>query len=833
VKGPVFDRARGLHRAQPRVAACLLGLAALAMPAWTQAQEAPAPPPARVAAIPPRLLEAPEVVLPEGAPALLEDTAVDLLLGVAADGSVTEATLAVSVRPDVDALVLSAARAMRFEPATRAGVPIPARIRFRYRVAATPVEPAAEDATTAAPPPRQDTPGAPATGDDATAARSVEGVAGAEEVAAEGTPEAPAAFGARAVVERPEPGATSRITLRGAELTTVPGTFGEPLRAVAALPGVARSPFGIGFFVVRGSAFNNTGFLVDGFPIPILYHFGFGPAVISSRFVERMRFYPGNYPVSYGRFTGGLVALDTHAPEARAPQVELSLDLLRASAMIVLPFDHGRGNVAFAFRRSYYELLVPLFVPGLTLQYTDAQLRAEYRFDAHLSGSIFLLASDDTLDQSGAIGGGATSSGVNTSIAINFQRAIARLVWRVAEGTSVTLAGTVGRDGQFFGSRSVGEPSQRFGLETLTTGLRLDVALAPAPWLAVNTGLDLAGVVTHVDVTAPLPSGLGEYPRPVFDPRFVTLRSSAARGTPGAYLEGVLRFAPVELSAGLRMDVLRYGALTETAPDPRVVARWEVFRELRLKAGTGLFTQAPAAVQTISTGGNPRLGPQRAWQTSGGVEVDLPLDVGVEVNGFYSQMWDIARFAQSAVVGPSGELRREFFRADQEGRAYGLEVLIRRPVDEGFYAWASYTLSRSERLATDGTWRPFSFDQTHVLNLVASYQLDGWRIGGRFSLATGRPTADIQGGIYDADANDYDAVTTGEFARLPTYHQLDVRLDRDFDAGPVRGTVFLEVLNAYYAQNAEGVIYQYDFERSMPVPGIPILGTLGVRAVFE
>ena len=41
------------------------------------------------------------------------------------------------------------------------------------------------------------------------------------------------------------------------------------------------------------------------------------------------------------------------------------------------------------------------------------------------------------------------------------------------------------------------------------------------------------------------------------------------------------------------------------------------------------------------------------------------------------------------------------------------------------------------------------------------------------------------------------------------------------------------MLNAYYAQNAEGVIYQYDFERSMPVPGIPILGTLGVRAVFE
>mgnify|MGYP001765410834 CR=1 FL=1 len=41
------------------------------------------------------------------------------------------------------------------------------------------------------------------------------------------------------------------------------------------------------------------------------------------------------------------------------------------------------------------------------------------------------------------------------------------------------------------------------------------------------------------------------------------------------------------------------------------------------------------------------------------------------------------------------------------------------------------------------------------------------------------------------------------------------------------------MLNLYYAQNAEGVVYQYDYERSAPLPGIPILGTIGIRAAYE
>jgi hypothetical protein len=59
-------------------------------------------------------------------------------------------------------------------------------------------------------------------------------------------------------------------TLATEEVRTVPGTQGDALKVIQSLPGVARSPFGIGLLVVRGSEPNETPVHVDGVPIPQL-----------------------------------------------------------------------------------------------------------------------------------------------------------------------------------------------------------------------------------------------------------------------------------------------------------------------------------------------------------------------------------------------------------------------------------------------------------------------------------------------------------------------------------------------------------------------------------
>jgi TonB family protein len=63
-------------------------------------------------------------------------SSVRLEVTVDATGAVTEATVVEGLRPDIDAQVLEAARRMRFEPAERGGVAVPARVRFRFRLRA-------------------------------------------------------------------------------------------------------------------------------------------------------------------------------------------------------------------------------------------------------------------------------------------------------------------------------------------------------------------------------------------------------------------------------------------------------------------------------------------------------------------------------------------------------------------------------------------------------------------------------------------------------------------------------------------------------------------------
>ena len=83
--------------------------------------------------------------------------------------------------------------------------------------------------------------------------------------------------------------------------------------------------------------------------------------------------------------------------------------------------------------------------------------------------------------------------------------------------------------------------------------------------------------------------------------------------------------------------------------------------------------------------------------------------------------------------------------APQIGRAYGLEVLLRRQSRTGPFGWISYTLSRSERYR-DGDWGPYDFDRPHLLNVVAGLPLRrNWDLGLRLQYQSGRPTTTTAG----------------------------------------------------------------------------------------
>lgn len=114
------------------------------------------------------------------------------------------------------------------------------------------------------------------------------------------------------------------------------GTQGNPFRVAMLLPGVASVASGVAYPVVRGTQPAATGFFLDGVRVPQLYHLLAGPAVVHPDFIDRVDFFTGAVPVSYGRLLGG--ALDGRvARPSDTLHATVSVDLINLGAFITVP----------------------------------------------------------------------------------------------------------------------------------------------------------------------------------------------------------------------------------------------------------------------------------------------------------------------------------------------------------------------------------------------------------------------------------------------------------------------------------------------------------------
>ncbi|HEY8946280.1 MAG TPA: hypothetical protein VIM73_18645, partial [Polyangiaceae bacterium] len=140
---------------------------------------------------------------------------------------------------------------------------------------------------------------------------------------------------------------------------------------------------------------------------------------------------------------------------------------------------------------------------------------------------------------------------------------------------------------------------------------------------------------------------------------------------------------------------------------------------------------------------------------------------------------------------------------------------------------------RSER--RDGPNEPdyrFDFDQTHILTALGSYELGrGWRMGGRFRYVTGSPYTPNVGGTMDYDSGAYAPVESHRTnsKRLPSFHQLDVRVDKTWTFTSWKLSAYLDLQNAYNHENTEEISYNYNYSKTGTIAGLPLLPVLGIR----
>jgi outer membrane receptor protein involved in Fe transport len=336
---------------------------------------------------------------------------------------------------------------------------------------------------------------------------------------------------------------------------------------------------------------------------------------------------------------------------------------------------------------------------------------------------------------------------------------------------------------------------------------------------------------TFTGKVPPTPPKEGEQGTPPDLDDFITFTETGDRIIVAPYVDLAWQVTEtLTLNPGLRFESYQNSSgFSFLGLEPRFATRWDVSETTTLKGQIGHHRQPPFEEQQSVSVGNPDLEVQKSWQYALGFEQKIGDSVLADIQGFYKDMWGL-------VVSPDPlEDTEDVSVSEGVGRVFGLEAIIRHDPTEMFFGWVSYTLMRAERRDRPGeSWRPFDFDQTHILTAVGVFQLgSGWEAGFRFRHTTGNPYDPITAGIYNVDSDFYIPVYGGpNSGRLPDFQQLDLRVDKKWIYDDWMLNLYLEVQNVYLHENVEGSAYSYDFAERIPVTGIPIVPNFGLRADF-
>lgn len=848
------------------IVAASVGLAVSAGVAPARAQQLPAA--EAPAIVPPRVENDRGVIYPEQAlrEGIAAPVVVVLVVEVDDGGHVRSAVPEQPQGHGFDEAAVAAARRIAFEPATRDGKPIAARITMKYtftppaprlvgRVARRASDTAiggarvlvrdsagAEHAVTTEADGTWSVPGlppgpvhleasapgrAPSIADEMLALGEETSVVMRLDVDVERS-EAPPDAGSSDVEEvtiqgtRPPREVTKR-TLARAEIERSPGTHGDALLSLQNLPGVARPPPLSGALAVRGSGPNDTNVFIDGTNVPLVYHFGGLSSVVPTELLQSIDFYPGNYGATYGRGMGGVVDVGLRDPLKTGYHALGQIDVLGARALVEGPIAGGWSFLAAA-QRSWFDLILPPLLEAAGAgavalpQYADYQIELQKDFGARSSLRFLFFGSDDAFDFVNPTPNATDPTlGGNLSYHTDFWRLQARFETVFSESTRLRLLAAYGQDTETI---NLGSDLLHVVLHPLSGRAELTQKLWPGT--VANVGLDV--MYEPYDLTLQLPA-ISRPGVPSGGPGQPPIRSTSSSDLflPAGYIEiEQMPWAGARLVPGLRVD---YDSATKRVDvDPRVTFRQAIrsdFPRTTLKAGIGEYDQPPSPIDTDPRFGQRGLFSNRSLQIDGGVEQEFTRQLDLSTDVFYKWM------DRQVVAGAWNSGR---------GFAYGVEWLLRYKPDDHFFGWLSYTFSRSERSDVPGQpYYLFAFDQTHILTAVASVKLPrGWQIGARFRLTSGDPYTPTATGAYDATVGTQLGVSAYpiDASRLPLFHQLDLRLDKVWTRRHMRLNFYVDLQNAYDSNNPFVVTYNYNFTKSAYVNGLPLLPILGVRGEF-
>ncbi len=631
----------------------------------------------------------------------------------------------------------------------------------------------------------------------------------------------------------------STRSLKASVATKLPGSNGDPVKAVQNLPGVSRAAGFSSQVIIQGSAPEDTRYTVDGHEVPNIFHFGGFSSVMLPESLERIDYLSAGYGVEFGRAMGGLVGVWSKKPDRERLKGFVYADLINAGAAIETPVGE-RGSLIMGVRRSYIGNVLKAVMKeeeddAVNLTAAPAFQDFTLVYDRPITGKddfrFVFLGSQDTLkfvfteppENDPEIRGD-----FETKIA--FISMIPQWTRRHSQRTTSRWSLGVGQDwtkfildDQFFRIK-VSSFTQRFEVERSWSD----------SWTSFF-GLDNRLAWAHVSLNLPDFYNPGGVANPVSTGKQQRVDVRATSHNLGGYWNNDVRLDDRwSLKAGLRYDY--FASIREGNAGPRAALKRNFSPYRSLRVASGIYYQPPSEQQTSEEVGNPDLRAPRALHLAMTFEEDFRRGASngwIVQGGPFARRFDHLVIPSSAIVTRGGVASPEYFNNEGDGRAYGFEMLVRYEAAP-WNAWLSYTVSRSTRKQPGQPWYPAEFDQTQNVNLIVGRDLPrNWRVSGRFRFVTGNPLTPVVGAVFDADNDAYVPVRGPFFSeRVKSFYQLDLRADKKWIYERMILTAYLDIQNATNRQNVESVSYAYDYSTRTDVTGLPIIPSIGLKGEF-
>ncbi len=636
---------------------------------------------------------------------------------------------------------------------------------------------------------------------------------------------------------------TIEMSTNKLEIKTIlkmPPLLGEVdiIRSVQLLPGVSTVGEGASGFNVRGGNIDQNLILLDEAPVYNSSHlFGFF-SVFNPDAVKDLKLIKGGIPAQYGGRLSSILDVRMKEGNAKKFSGQGGIGFIFSRLTLEAPLIKDKASFIIAARRSYIDVLAKPFLSG---DFKDAKF---YFYDLTAKAN-YKINNRNTVFLSGYFGRDVFGAGFK----FNWGNKTASLRWNhlFSDKVFMNLTAFYSNYDYQLGFGDSQNQSFDWTSKIINYSVKPEVTFYPNP----NNTLRFGGQGILYDFQ-PGKAIVGSENGTVnisLDDKF------AFEG--GIYADNEQKIGEkLTVQYGLRFSYFNYMgkgkafSFSDTTPgfrrpvasekyyeqwesiktyhnlEPRFSLNYSLNETTSLKASYNRISQyihlisntaasTPLDVWTPSTN---NIKPQIADQAALGYFrnfSDNMFETSVEI--YYKSLQNQLDYINNADLLLNQYLEGDLLQGD--GRAYGAEFYIKKAKGK-FTGWISYTLARTERRVkgiNNDDWFASRFDKPHVLNVVASYELNArWSFSANFLFNSGTPATfatnriQIQSWIVP-----HNPAESRSNYRIPPYHRLDISATLEGKKKPGRrweGNWVFSVYNVYNRRNPFGIYFQQKTE---------------------